>query len=128
MSYITRTLRNLWRIGFKEYGHQMQNIGDTKYGRLVGTDRLGNKYYENTDELPLRDRWVDYKTSMYYDASETEAGWHAWLAHLTDTPPRPEDQTVPVNVPNLTHTEGAFRTYSTSKPRIEAWEPKSKRM
>lgn len=28
-------------------------IGDTKAGTLVGTDKFGNKYYENwTDELP----------------------------------------------------------------------------
>jgi NADH:ubiquinone oxidoreductase subunit len=26
--------------------------GDTKYGQLVGTDKYGNKYYENTEELP----------------------------------------------------------------------------
>ena len=27
--------------------------GDTKAGTLVGTDKFGNKYYENwTDELP----------------------------------------------------------------------------
>lgn len=42
-------------------------IGDAKHGRLVGTDSLGNKYFENTDptqEVPgqfgmdmhLRDR------------------------------------------------------------------------
>lgn len=30
-------------------------IGDAKYGRLVGTDSLGNKYYENmnpSEEVP----------------------------------------------------------------------------
>lgn len=31
----------------------MGRIGDTKAGTLVGTDKYGNKYYENmTDELP----------------------------------------------------------------------------
>ena len=53
MSTISRTLRNLRKIGFKEYGHQMMNIGDTKAGTLIGADRYGNKYYENLeDELP----------------------------------------------------------------------------
>ena len=28
MSTITRTLRNLWRVGFKEYGHQIQYMVD----------------------------------------------------------------------------------------------------
>jgi len=30
-------------------------IGDTKAGTLIGTDRYGNKYYENmTEELPRK--------------------------------------------------------------------------
>lgn len=30
-------------------------IGDTKAGTLIGTDRFGNKYYENmTEELPRK--------------------------------------------------------------------------
>ena len=47
MSTIGRTLRNLRKIGFREAGHQMQHIGDTKAGRLVGIDKMGNKYYED---------------------------------------------------------------------------------
>ena len=30
-----------------------------KMGRLVGTDRLGNEYYENTDYGHGRHRWVE---------------------------------------------------------------------
>lgn len=53
MSTIFRTVRNLRRIGFKEYGHQLQNIGDTKAGTFIAVDRYGNKYYENLkEELP----------------------------------------------------------------------------
>lgn len=53
MSTITRTLRNLRKIGIKEYAHQMQYIGDTKAGTYIATDKYGNKYYENQDqELP----------------------------------------------------------------------------
>lgn len=37
----------------------MHYIGDTKAGTLVGTDRMGNKYFENiTEDLPLRVRLV----------------------------------------------------------------------
>ncbi|KAI0579560.1 NADH-ubiquinone oxidoreductase subunit [Pyrenophora tritici-repentis] len=62
MSTLMRTLRNLRRIGIKEYAHQMANIGDTKAGTLIGMDKYGNKYFENLEEeLPLRTRWVDYK-------------------------------------------------------------------
>lgn len=53
MSTITRTWRNLRKIGIKEYAHQMMNIGDTKAGTYIATDRYGNKYYENqVEELP----------------------------------------------------------------------------
>ncbi len=53
MSTILRTLRNLRKIGIKEYAHQLQNIGDTKAGTYIASDRYGNKYYENLEqELP----------------------------------------------------------------------------
>ena len=64
MSTILRTLRNLRRIGFKEYAHQMQNIGDTKAGTYIATDRYGNKYYENLEEeLPCRSSF-DYNALL----------------------------------------------------------------
>lgn len=40
-------------------------MGDTKHGTLIATDRAGNKYYENNDELPLRTRWVEYEKYDY---------------------------------------------------------------
>ncbi|KAG8532165.1 uncharacterized protein KY384_003805 [Bacidia gigantensis] len=113
MSTITRTLRNLRKIGIKEYAHQLQNIGDTKAGTLIATDRYGNKYYENLeDELPcmkhrsggleafnspgsqisanplatVRTRWIHYKQSEY-DPSQIEPGWHAWMSYQLDKPP-----------------------------------------
>ncbi|KAJ5552549.1 NADH-ubiquinone oxidoreductase subunit B17.2 [Penicillium sp. IBT 35674x] len=133
MSTILRTLRNLRRIGFKEYGHQMQNIGDTKAGTLIGTDRWGNKFYENmAEELPLRTRWVDYKTSFpEWEPSQIEPGWHAWISYMVDAPPTQDKllQTglrhyeVAEHRPNLTQTRAAFKTYSTTRPKYSAWTP-----
>ena len=55
MSTITRTLRNMRRIGIKEAFRQMKYIGDTKAGTFIAADRYGNKYYENvTEELPCK--------------------------------------------------------------------------
>ncbi|KAH1293938.1 hypothetical protein KXW65_008036 [Aspergillus fumigatus] len=121
MSTILRTLRNLRRIGLKEYGHQMQYIGDTKAGTLIATDRYGNKYYENMEEeLPLRTRWVDYKEKEY-DPSQIEPGWHAWLSYMVDAPPTQDKilQTglraweLPEHRPNPTLSRGAYKPYST---------------
>ena len=43
------------RVGIKDAFRQMMYIGDTKAGKLIATDRYGNKYYENLDEeLPCK--------------------------------------------------------------------------
>lgn len=96
-------------------------MGDTKAGALVGTDRYGNKYYENMEEdLPLRTRWVDYK-DVELDASQIDPGWHAWMSYLVDKPP-PEDPIMeigkrPWEAPtpriNYTMSRAAYRPYST---------------
>lgn len=64
MVSLYRTFRNIQRGGLRAYLRNMLYIGDAKYGRLVGTDVLGNKYYEEetpNEEIYGRSRWVDYK-------------------------------------------------------------------
>lgn len=39
------------RAGPASSWKQLQYIGDTKYGALIGTDAVGNKFYENNDEI-----------------------------------------------------------------------------
>ncbi|KAJ9143811.1 hypothetical protein NKR23_g6278 [Pleurostoma richardsiae] len=131
MSTITRTLGYLRRIGLKEYWHQLQYIGDTKAGTLIGTDKFGNKYYENMEEeLPLRTRWVDYKKHDF-DPAQIEPFWHMWISYGVDKPPT-EDPLMKTldrpwaaaaNSPNYTATPGAFKTYNTTKPKLTSWEP-----
>ncbi|KAI0376616.1 NADH ubiquinone oxidoreductase subunit NDUFA12-domain-containing protein [Hypomontagnella monticulosa] len=132
MSTITRTLSNLWRVGIRDYWHQLNYIGDTKAGTLIGTDRFGNKYFENNEELPLRTRWVDYKLHDF-DPAHIEPGWHAWISYSVDKPPtedpllayrrRPWEDTDAKTIPNYTATRGAYKPYSTTKAKITAWEP-----
>ncbi|KAF1823169.1 NDUFA12-domain-containing protein [Dissoconium aciculare CBS 342.82] len=131
MSTILRTLRNLRSIGLKEYGHQIQHIGDTKRGTLIGMDSYGNKYFENMEEeLPLRTRWVDYK-DWEFDPSQIEPGWHAWISYSIDKPPS-EDKLLQRGVraweptahrPVLTATRSAYKPYSTVKNKFSAWTP-----
>lgn len=71
MVSLARTLRNISRVGLREWARQMLYIGDAKSGKLVGADSLvtqsprtptdgkpiswGNRYYENTkaeEEIP----------------------------------------------------------------------------
>ncbi|KAM0471896.1 hypothetical protein ACHAPX_009031 [Trichoderma viride] len=158
MSTLSRTLGNLRKVGIKDYFRQMllshffsnstsvrpphlsqslSNIpsnpsqtGDTKAGTLIGTDRAGNKFYENLEELPLRTRWVDF-AKHDYDAGSIEPGWHAWISYSVDKPPT-EDPLILAGTrhfepalpkPNYTMTRGAFKTYNTTKPKINVWEP-----
>ncbi|PHH62605.1 hypothetical protein CDD81_6839 [Ophiocordyceps australis] len=130
MSTIGRTLRNLRKVGIKDYFRQMLYIGDTKYGTLIGTDRAGNKFFENTEELPLRTRWVEF-AKHDYDAAQMEPGWHAWMSYMVDKPPTSDALLAPGTrafekpypIPNYTMTRGAFKTYNTTKPKFKAWEP-----
>ncbi|KAK9481346.1 NADH ubiquinone oxidoreductase subunit NDUFA12-domain-containing protein [Lipomyces japonicus] len=132
---IIRVLRNLRRVGIKDYFRQLNAIGDTKSGRLVGIDSYGNKFFENTDEdeIFLRTRWVQYK-EHYHDVSQIEPGWHGWLGYLVDTPPNaltPNQTSVrsypaPQVIPTGTGTRNAYVPYSTIKPKISSWSPSIK--
>ena len=99
----------------------LSNIGDTKAGTLIGTDRYGNKFFENLEEeLPLRTRWVDYKDKEL-DASHIDPGWHAWISYMVDKAPtedklmqmglRPWESPTPRT--NYTQSRGAYRPYNT---------------
>ncbi|KAF4991711.1 hypothetical protein FDECE_13942 [Fusarium decemcellulare] len=130
MSTLPRTLHNLRKVGIRDFFRQMLYIGDTKYGRLIGTDRAGNKFFENNEELPLRTRWVEY-AKHDYDAAQIEPGWHLWISYGVDKPPTEDALLNPgvrafepaKAIPNFTQTRGAFKTYNTAKSKVSAWEP-----
>ncbi|KAJ3070299.1 Ras- protein Rab-7 [Podochytrium sp. JEL0797] len=76
-----------------------------------------------------RDRWVLYD-KWNYDASQVPPEWHQWISRMTDDVP--SETTVPtpfysqnVKIEHVTGSTGAFKTYSTVKPKIGAWEPMS---
>jgi hypothetical protein len=45
---------------------------------------LGNKYYEDMGELPLRERWVEYKVPHEYDSTQIEPGWYILQRNMAD--------------------------------------------
>ena len=57
----------------------------------MGTDQLGNKYFENKEEYQYgHHRWVEYANHRsFYDADPTlvPPEWHVWLHCITDDPP-----------------------------------------
>ncbi|WP_375392058.1 NADH:ubiquinone oxidoreductase subunit NDUFA12 [uncultured Sphingomonas sp.] len=78
----------------------------------VGTDELGNVYYEGgRDTAGNPRRWVIYQGAN--DGSRVPPDWFAWLHHQLDTVP---DRALPPPrawqkpaVPNLTGTALAYR-------------------
>ncbi|XP_066589051.1 NADH dehydrogenase [ubiquinone] 1 alpha subcomplex subunit 12 [Prorops nasuta] len=107
-----------------------QQIDDVPYGDLVGTDELGNRYYENSSFFFGRDRWVVYniKFNKSYDASMISPEWYGWIHRKTDLPPykdlsRPKHRWMIKHTPNFSGTKLAYYPYSTPKPKIESWTP-----
>jgi len=86
----TGTMKVIKEYGASDVWRQMRQCKEAKVGTLVGTDELGNRYYENKNEQFGRDRWVVYNTSdiqMDYDPAAVSAQWHGWLHHSTDRVP-----------------------------------------
>jgi NADH:ubiquinone oxidoreductase subunit len=104
-------------------------------GRQIGTDAMGNLYYEEKRARPgqLRSRrWVMYSGAP--EASVVPPEWHAWLHYTTNEPLPQTGRKVwqKPHLPNATGTplsyrppghdyEGGHRAPATGD--YEAWTP-----
>ncbi len=57
------------------------------YGKLIGEDEYGNKYFSNKKDFKdiKAKRWVMFKGQI--EASKIPPHWHAWLHRSIDEPP-----------------------------------------
>ncbi|KAK3088505.1 hypothetical protein FSP39_019961 [Pinctada imbricata] len=105
------------------------SIDEIKEGRLVGEDDYGNKYYENNYYFFSSNRWVRYNpnVNMEYDGSQVPPEWHRWLHYITDEPPSthpPElKKWMQPHKPNMSGTDKKYVPYSTTKPKVDVWQP-----
>ena len=51
------------------------------FGKLVGRDEFGNKYYKNNRD----ERWVIYSNNI--EATKITTDWFLWMHHTTDKIP-----------------------------------------
>ena len=51
------------------------------FGRYVGKDEYGNKYYKNSKN----ERWVIYSKEI--EATKITSDWYLWMHHTTDVVP-----------------------------------------
>ncbi|ORY96814.1 NADH ubiquinone oxidoreductase subunit NDUFA12-domain-containing protein, partial [Syncephalastrum racemosum] len=121
MSTLPRTIKNVLKAGPLNSLKQMNTIGDTKYGALIGIDRNGNKFFENNDEVSGRERWVEFASSEP-DSADIDPAWHMWMARMVQEPPtemplEPKKWWGQPN-PNFTGTRKAYKTYSTTQPKV----------
>ena len=56
------------------------------YGKLVGKDQFGNKYYSNSRGK----RWVIYKNAI--ESSKIPAEWHSWIHFLKMNKPTEDNK------------------------------------
>ncbi|KAF9584115.1 hypothetical protein BGW38_007535 [Lunasporangiospora selenospora] len=135
MSSFPRTVKGLLALGPSRFMRQLNNIGDTKVGTLVGTDKFGNKYFENLEESYGRNRWVQFakEDSFFsraeFNASQIPAEWHGWLHRMLDAPPNVDKTMVAPKwaaeyTENLTGSPKAYKSYNTTRAKFEAWAPK----
>lgn len=100
-------------------------------GRFVGTDKFGNRYYQNAAGTR---RWVLYAGTV--EASRVPPEWHGWLHHTFKEPPTVAPAQARAwerdHVPNLSGTPMAYRPEGSLAARgerpaatgdYEAWKP-----
>ena len=85
------------------------------FGRLVGKDDFGNKYYENNKKTK---RWVIYKGEI--DASKISADWYSWIHFMKnkiefDTKIKKYDW----QKPHLSNQTGTKNAYHPNKKDVE---------
>ena len=58
--------------------------------KIVGTDRMGNIYYQyfDEDQVPTTRECVNPEDHRKVDA---DPAWFEWLRHVQDIPPTPEE-------------------------------------
>ena len=97
------------------------------FGKYVGTDQFGNKYYNNSKGK----RWVIYKGKI--ESSKIPPEWHMWIHFLKNNKPTSNDSKFSWQIEyeeNLTGTEKAYKPKgslaSSIKENIkkyESWNP-----
>lgn len=118
--------------GFRKSLYTLYRTDDLKEGTLIGTDKYGNKYFENPRYFIGRDRWVIYndKVGVEYDGSMIPAEWFGWMHHKTDFPPTVvppvKYEWMTDHTMNKSGTNEQYVPYSTTKPKVISWKPPSK--
>ncbi|KAF2077302.1 hypothetical protein CYY_001368 [Polysphondylium violaceum] len=86
MAEIVRYCKGVLQRGVKESLKTLYYTGELKFGDLIGTDKVGNRYFENKEEIYGRHRWVEYANRSDPDPTTIPPEWHSWIHHMSDKP------------------------------------------
>lgn len=93
------------------------------FGKLVGTDSAGNKYYEGKNGK----RWVIYSDAI--DASKIPVEWYSWIHFITNKIEKIHDfkkfDWQKPHQSNLTGTEEAYhpnKNKNEIKKKYKSWK------
>ena len=96
------------------------------FGKLVGRDEFGNKYYQNKKGK----RWVIYNGEI--NASKITSDWFSWIHHINNTIPgelnKNKHSWQKPHKDNKTGTKEAYKPNKISKTaknfkKYETWKP-----
>ncbi|KAI8325535.1 NDUFA12-domain-containing protein [Martensiomyces pterosporus] len=131
---LTRFLKFTLRQSPRQNFEIIRKLDDAKWGKQVGVDELGNRYFVNPEERYGRERWcIPAAKPGVHEASQIPPRWHSWLHKVTDEIPKatPEEDALALNRPkwmtyphyqNYTGSRKASVTFNTVRPKVEAWE------
>ena len=74
----------------KPYKMSHEKAGRNEVVRCVGSDELGNRYYEDFDHDKSNNRrWVEYADNgkWHITPKYVSPGWQGWLHYMYDDPP-----------------------------------------
>lgn len=79
------------------------------FGKAVGEDKFGNRYFEQKRQGKRAKRWVLYRGVA--EPSKVPPEWHGWLHHIELSPPDSSQNAYTwqkPHRPNMTGTPGAY--------------------
>jgi NADH:ubiquinone oxidoreductase subunit len=93
------------------------------FGKLVGRDELGNKYYKNKQD----ERWVIYADTI--EATKISSSWFMWIHHTIDKIPEQNEKKYlwqKKHLENKTGTNNAYKPIKIRKndkiKKYETWK------
>ena len=93
------------------------------YGKYVGKDEFGNKYYKNKQD----ERWVIYSNKI--EATKITSDWFMWMHHTVNKIPDKSDKKYiwqKKHVENKTGLQDAYKPIKIKKnnklKKYETWE------